>query len=122
MKGSYNILSNNNLLVEILKKTISANEYTKLKIDEFQDKRFNRSFNLITDLSDFDKNIDKNKIKDLFIVFKENKGKFIRNKSALVVSNKEMQNAINSIIKEDKKIYKEIKTFTSIENAKQWML
>lgn len=121
MKSSYNIFPDSNLLIETLKKTISANEYTKLKLIEFQDKKFSRTYNLITDLSDFDKKEDFTIIEELYIIFKENKGKFIRNKSALVISNPDLLKNVTSMINRDKKIYKEIKTFSDINKAKKWM-
>jgi len=121
MKSSYKIIPNSNLLIETLKKTISTNEYTKLKFTEFQDKKFSRTYNLITDLSDFDKKEDIKIIEELYIIFKENKGKFIRNKSALIVSNPELLKEVISMVKKDQKIYKEIKIFSDIDKAKKWM-
>ncbi len=118
MTSSYNILKGKGLIIETLSNDISPNEYSNLKVKEFQDKKFSRTYNLITDLSSFD---NTNKIEELFIVFKENKGKFIRNKSALIIPNSNLLKTVNAIIKKDKKIYKEIKTFSSIKDAKKWM-
>ncbi|NPA44185.1 MAG: hypothetical protein GXO49_01490, partial [Chlorobi bacterium] len=101
--------------------TITPNEYSNLKVKEFQDKNFSRTFNLITDLTGFDSSINTKSLEDLFIVFKENKGKFIRNKSALIISDSDLLKTVNSIIKKDKKIFKEIKTFSNIEDAQKWM-
>jgi len=121
MKSIYNILKDKELVIETLSNTISPNEYSNLKVKEFQDKKFSRTYNLITDLSSFGNSNDANKIEELFVVFKENKGKYIRNKSALIISNSNLLKIVNAIIKKDKKIYKEIKTFSSIEDAQQWM-
>lgn len=118
MKSTYEIITDKNLIVETLSENISSKEYTKLKHAEFQDKKFNRNFNLITDLSNID--TSEEKIKELFIVFKENKGKFIRNKSAIVSSIKDKK-ILDAIIKTDKKIVKEVKTFTNLDDAKSWM-
>jgi len=122
MKSSYNILVSKKIVVETLSKTISPNEYSKLKLDEFQDKIFSRTYNLITDLSNFDDKVTSKNLEELFIIFKENKGKFIRNKSALIVSKPNLLETINAIIKNDKKIYKEIKTFSNIDDAYKWVL
>ena len=98
-KSSYKILQNKQLVVEKLSNTISPNEYSNLKVKEFQDKKFSRTYDLITDLTSFNDSTDTKTIEDLFIVFKENKGKFIRNKSALVISNPGLLKKINAIIK-----------------------
>ena len=121
MKSSYNILIDKKIIIETLSDTITPNEYSNLKVKEFQDKNFSRTFNLITDLTGFDSSINTKSLEDLFIVFKENKGKFIRNKSALIISDSDLLKTVNSIIKKDKKIFKEIKTFSNIEDAQKWM-
>lgn len=120
MKSNYKIISEKNLIIETLSNKITTTEYSNLKIKEFQDQKFNRKFNLITDLSNFDEKSEET-IKNLFIVFKENKGKFIRSKSALVITNNNLLKTVNKIIKNDKKISKEIKSFKSIEDAQKWV-
>ncbi|MCF6364699.1 MAG: STAS/SEC14 domain-containing protein [Bacteroidales bacterium] len=121
MKSTYRIYPNEVIIIETLSKNINTDEYTKLKHSEFKDPDFNRNFNLVTDLSSFDKNTDKQFLQNIIEIFKENKGKINREKSAIVVNDKNLLKKIDIKVKQNKKTKYEIKVFTNIEDARKWV-
>jgi len=120
MKNTFTILPDKLIIIEILMNDISPNIYSKLKHKEFKDSNFNRNYNLITDISSFNTGINKNTLQNIIEIFKENKGKINRGKSALVVNDKKILKGIDIKVKQNKKLKSEIKIFTNIEDAKKW--
>lgn len=120
MNSNYKIISNDLIIIEILSKDINSDSYIKLKHNEFKDSNFNRNFNLVTDISSFDKITNNNVLQNIIEIFKENKGKINRERSAIVVSDKNLLKKIDLKIKQNKKGKSEIKVFTNIEDARKW--
>jgi|GEM_PF-3420397 hypothetical protein len=121
MKSNYKIYSDKKIIIETLSEDISPNLYTKLKHNQFLEKNFNRNFGLITDLRNLKSVSDKELIQNIIDIFKENKGKANRCKSALIVCNKDFLKNINLTLAKGKKQTGEIKSFTEINEAENWL-
>ncbi len=121
MKSLYKIISKKNLIIEILSADITTDEYTKLKYDEFHDKKFNRNYNLISDFRLCENNFDQKELQNMINTFKENKGKINRNKSALIFSDISVLRKLD-LTGGSKNNAQKISCFTDIDDAENWVL
>ncbi len=118
MKSSFKIDEKKNIIFENLSSDITTEDYIKLKHDEFHHKKFNRNHNLISDFRKCEKILSPEDLQDMINIFKENKGKVNRKKSALIFSDLNRIKKINSQSINSQ----EIKVFNSIEEALNWAL
>jgi len=116
MKNSFIIFPEKNLIVETLSQDINPKNYSELKFEEFRHKQFNRNYNLITDLRNFQLNGNAKFIQNVIDVLMENKGKMNRKKSAIICNNIA---ELNKILKKYSS-NSEIKVFTSQKEAENW--
>lgn len=121
MKSTFSINEKKQIITETLAADITNDEYIKLKHDEFHQKKFNRHFNLIADFRKCDKNFDFSGLQGMIEVFKENKGKVSRKKSALVVSDVNCLRGINLKTNNTDTVQK-IQYFIDIAEAEKWLL
>ena len=119
MKSSFKIHEKDKLITETLTSDITTDEYIKLKRDEFHHAKFNRNFNLITDFRLCENNFDDTDLQEMINIFKENKGKVNRKKSALIITDINRLNRIN-LSNNDSASLQEIKYFTNSEDARKW--
>lgn len=121
MKSTFTINEQKKIITEILAADITNDEYIKLKHDEFHHKKFNRNYNLISDFRKCDKNFDSSDLQVMVDIFKENKGKVNRKKSALIVSDLNCLRGIN-LKTNNTDTLQEIQYFTDIDEAEKWLL
>ncbi len=120
MKSSFKIQEKDKFITETLSSDITTDEYIKLKHDEFHHPEFNRNFNLITDFRLCENNFDDRDLQEMINIFKENKGKADREKSALVITDINRLSRIN-LNNNDSASTQEIKYFTNIDDARKWV-
>ncbi len=121
MKSDFKIIEDKKLITEILSSDITTEKYIKLKHEEFHHEKFNRHYNLISDFRKCDKKLKKKDLQDMIDIFKENKGKINRSKSALILSDINFLKGIN-LKSGDVDNSHEIQYFTNIEEAENWIL
>lgn len=121
MKSSFKIFEDKKVITEVLASDITTDEYIKLKHDEFHHKKFNRNFNLISDFRLCDKNFDSKELQNMIDVFKENKGKVNRKKSALIVSDTKIMKGINLKSENISDTPQEIQYFIDFKEAEKWL-
>jgi len=119
MKSFFKILKKDKLITETLTSDITTDEYIKLKHDEFHHEKFNRNYNLITDFRLCEDNFDDTDLQEMINIFKENKGKVNRNKSALIITDINRLSRI-SLSNDASGLPQEIQYFTNPEDARKW--
>ncbi len=122
MKNSFTINEKTRIIYENLSENITTDEYIKLKHDEFHHKKFNRHYNLITDFRKCENNFSKEDFQSMIDIFKENKGKLNRKKSALIISDYNCLKGINLEPDTNPENPHEIQYFKDAEEAEKWIL